>query len=407
MNCSYINKYADKLFTGSLNFIEEANLEKHMENCKECRGKYEKMIEQDRLIKQASTMEIIPHPLGADLPVMIKDEINPGKTFNVKRYLSAAVVFLVILLPLLYKYSLNNSKKPVDSKPQSYIDLNMLDEDTFTGSLKEYIKQNCGIQTSKGQVFVSIEYYGSDGNGSQGHSYLWALVEEYSMNDGDYKVEASISTPMVIELQKKDDSYYPVSLKIPDSSTNVQDSVKKIFPEKYWGKIIDQKDDMQSLKDKNLMQARDFYRIKITDFSLKLSPGLLKTYNNFAKTRDYSLLKGLQPIDIYKMYFHADEVEDYRTVYSLYYNDGKWLMPTLKDFLNDVKNDKTNKESTAKLIKMLNEDMESAYFEFIDKHEGHIVLNLKKGISDEDPARQFSLLRGDDGIWKVQWLPMQ
>lgn len=408
MKCKFIDKYIDKIYSGSLNFLERQVLDSHMKKCSTCREFYDDCMEENLKIKEMLECTDVPSGIGINVMKNIDhNKYRKLKTIHMRRYAVAAAVILIIIIPLLYKYNLSNSKTPVSSKPGTVSDIIILDEDEFETRLQNYIKQNCGIKAEKGQLFASVDVIGGERNENTGNSYVLASVMEYSMNDGDYIIGKSMYTPMVIGLQRKDSLYYPVSMKVPGSGDYFKGDVEILFPEKYWGRIFSQDDDMQTLKDKNLMQAREFYKITITDFDLNLSPELLKTYNSFAKTKDYSLLKGLQPIEIYKMYFHAGEVEDYRTQYSLYYNDGKWLVPTLKDFLNDIKNDSTNKENTAKLIKMLNEDVESAYFEFIDKHEGYIVLNLKKGVSDEDPKRGFSLLRGGDGIWKVRWLPMQ
>lgn len=85
---------------------------------------------------------------------------------------------------------------------------------------------------------------------------------------------------------------------------------------------------------------------------LQLPPELLDVYNRYFKKPDDQLLKGLNPLDVCRLYFYAEDKKNYETMYALYIHDEKYLVPTKEEFLMDVKNDKVSRVNDEKLYRL-------------------------------------------------------
>jgi hypothetical protein len=138
---------------------------------------------------------------------------------------------------------------------------------------------------------------------------------------------------------------------------------------------------------------------------LTLSPELEEIYNQYSKDKNDELLRWLEPQDVCRLYFYAESKNDYETLYSLYLNDEIYQIPTKKEFLKDIDNE-VNIENTAKLLKVLEEDVYNVKVGY-----GEANALVKIYINDKEfwgnDYMWFNVLKSKTGIWKVQFMPMQ
>lgn len=104
-----------------------------------------------------------------------------------------------------------------------------------------------------------------------------------------------------------------------------------------------------------------------------------------------------------KLYFKAEEYQDYETMYSLYIDDPKYGVPSREQFLREVRTDKAGRENTEKLLKRLKEKLAKVQERRLASDQ--VVLELT--FSDSSEVLGFRLCKNQAGVWKVAWLPMQ
>jgi hypothetical protein len=134
-----------------------------------------------------------------------------------------------------------------------------------------------------------------------------------------------------------------------------------------------------------------------------LSPELKDLYFAYMKEKKDELLKGLTPIDIFKLYVHAEEEGDLHTQYALYIQDEEYEKPTLEQFLEDVKKDPAGAERSYKQIAELKEQANG--FEVMMQDEKRAIVYVK--FKDHREPLGFRVRKDKNNIWKVSWLPIQ
>lgn len=138
------------------------------------------------------------------------------------------------------------------------------------------------------------------------------------------------------------------------------------------------------------------------DSAWLMSEDEVQAYAEFAKLKSDDLLKDLEPIVIFRYYVFASTTGDYKTQYSLYMKDEKYELPDLESFLTDIQADPTEPGNTKKFWeKWLNSQLEQK----INGDSAYIVVSSGKGNPEE--LLSFGLTRNKEGIWKVNWLPIQ
>lgn len=138
--------------------------------------------------------------------------------------------------------------------------------------------------------------------------------------------------------------------------------------------------------------------------SMELSKKLQITYEAFVTTKDDELLRGLLPHEVFKLYFYADEKEDYETQYALYLQDEEdtiILYETVEEYISELK--EASEEELSSTRRLIYEQLA------INKTFEEVIVNNKNATItiSEELALGFSLSKNDNGIWKVNWLPMQ
>ncbi|WP_163537363.1 hypothetical protein [Gracilibacillus sp. YIM 98692] len=134
---------------------------------------------------------------------------------------------------------------------------------------------------------------------------------------------------------------------------------------------------------------------------MQLSSELEEIYKEYEQQKNDTLLEGLTPIDVFKLYFHAINKKDSDTIYALYIKGENFGTPSKKEYFDDL------------------DFYESPYTEDAENDELHQVDEFTIQYPDENRAvvawessrgstRTFQLIHDTDkNVWKVNWLPFQ
>lgn len=138
-------------------------------------------------------------------------------------------------------------------------------------------------------------------------------------------------------------------------------------------------------------------------FNLDLRGEQKEWYMEFAKVKKDDALIGLDPIDIFKMYYHAQEIADYETQYAFYNQESEYEIPSLQQLLRDAKADRTGVENGRQFIKELRDHGKQYEIKWQNENEAVVWITYD---NDRDPLG-FQLRKTKAGIWKVCWMPIQ
>lgn len=139
--------------------------------------------------------------------------------------------------------------------------------------------------------------------------------------------------------------------------------------------------------------------------SIELSDELFEIYNQYERSTDDLLLKDLSPIDIFKLYHHANQMNDQEVIYALFIHDGTYDIPDKETYLNDIASmdDEMMKESENKDYEEL---IEVTEFTEVYRENNEAVITFTVDSSEYD--RIFQLIKDKHtNVWKVSWLPIQ
>lgn len=128
-----------------------------------------------------------------------------------------------------------------------------------------------------------------------------------------------------------------------------------------------------------------------------LSPELKNAYNEFSATKDERILAELAPAEIFQLFYYAEEHHEANVQYALYIQDEDYINPfgTLEEY-QKAKLDPISESNTEKfLLKLKSASLQEIIFD--DK-------NAVIQIGDETG---FKIIKNNNGIWKVSWLPLQ
>lgn len=140
-------------------------------------------------------------------------------------------------------------------------------------------------------------------------------------------------------------------------------------------------------------ESEDYAIFEETTNTVSLSPELDVIYQEYAIDKNDERLRGLSPLEIFQLYVKAELEGDYETQYWLYIQDKESLqVETVKQYVNDVK-----KQGTEPLI---TEHVNNPLLKEVYPDEKHAYIPLEDGLS-------FGFTKDRNGIWKVNWLPLQ
>ncbi|ALC82866.1 MULTISPECIES: hypothetical protein [Bacillus] len=126
---------------------------------------------------------------------------------------------------------------------------------------------------------------------------------------------------------------------------------------------------------------------------IRLPDNLMRIYEKYSISLDDELLKNLKPSDIFYLYYYCDDQKDYKTQYALHNNDPNYEKPNYNEYIQAVQSENNPSSREGFLSKTLYETITDDKYAVITSKE------------TEGPA--FALSKNAEGIWKVNWLPIQ
>lgn len=131
---------------------------------------------------------------------------------------------------------------------------------------------------------------------------------------------------------------------------------------------------------------------------LEPSVKALEAFEQFRSTRDEESLRGLEPVEIFKLYQRASLVGDAGLVYDLLNHDSGYELPTREEYIEEA----SLPSDPNKLELLQTFAITKVKTEYTNNDEAYIVPD-----DHESGEWFFRLLKNDEGIWKVSWLAMQ
>lgn len=147
---------------------------------------------------------------------------------------------------------------------------------------------------------------------------------------------------------------------------------------------------------------------EITDKSFRLSKELGEVYKSFSSKKDDKLLSGLEPVDILKLNFHAEEIKDVETMYYLM-NLSPNINPehpTLDRFKKQINEDTAWNAVVEKEIKRLRNDIIYIFQYIVNDNQAYIVINFRPD-ENSDGYIHYRIERNKNSVWKLAWLASQ
>ncbi|RLQ96227.1 hypothetical protein [Falsibacillus albus] len=128
---------------------------------------------------------------------------------------------------------------------------------------------------------------------------------------------------------------------------------------------------------------------------LNMNSELKKTYMDFSASKKESLLNGLPAIDIFKLFIEAGRLNDYPIQYALLNHDSNEKLPfkTEKEYIEFRKTQDGSK-------------LNALYGPIQQGHHQIKLINERRAIiyiSEGNEQKAISLIKNNEGIWKISW----
>lgn len=138
----------------------------------------------------------------------------------------------------------------------------------------------------------------------------------------------------------------------------------------------------------------------------KISPEMtaneLKLYEEFVKNHDTSILTGVNPVTIYKMFFKALTSDNLEAQYALYAKGGDAPAPAAyNEFAAKLKEDENYNNDLKNMLNSFNKNFKTLEVKYYDKTRATMEVN-----DENDWEMSFGLYKASDGVWKVLWYPV-
>ena len=148
----------------------------------------------------------------------------------------------------------------------------------------------------------------------------------------------------------------------------------------------------------------DEYKIKkeINSSPLELTNELEEIYKEYCLKKDDQLLIGLEPFDILKLNFKAEKNSHFEIKYYLINKNS--YMPSVEDYLSEVKDNRISRDNTEKILNRLKESSYKTE-EIIQDNIAYIIFTFNDNV--EPLSMHYRLEKTDKGIWKMGWLSSQ
>lgn len=199
------------------------------------------------------------------------------------------------------------------------------------------------------------------------------------------EMEASMDA-MAAEGQEKDEQIENLNGKIDILNDNVNSisAIRRILEENF--EYSDEAEDM----DDSHTEAISF---------LDMSDDELKIYESFKEEYNDEMLTAVEPFTIMKFYLYSSYVKDYETQYELYVNHEDYDMSWTKEEHMEI----PDKDRISDFG-----EFETAYNVEVKVEGDHALVLWNSDYDGEEEFKYgFNLDRDENGIWKVDFIPMQ
>lgn len=142
---------------------------------------------------------------------------------------------------------------------------------------------------------------------------------------------------------------------------------------------------------------------KSVQTSIEPSAELKALYQGYASKKNDQLLAGLSPLDVFKLYYYANHLEDFETIYALFIKGEMFGTPSEEEYFGEPEFygaifNENDKKFYAEL-----QQVKEFKINYLNDNEAIITW---KGQESSLPA--FRLIKDPKmNVWKVSWLPMQ
>ncbi|MRX73728.1 RNA polymerase subunit sigma [Bacillus lacus] len=135
------------------------------------------------------------------------------------------------------------------------------------------------------------------------------------------------------------------------------------------------------------------------DFDFTLTEEEIKAYRSFSKNLNEQHLKGLNPLSVAKLYVQANLDQRFDVTYALYTDRQEHILWTKEENENLPDSDI---ENTQRIFK----NIEKGEFIQTSDFEGYIKY-YKDDSKSPEAMMGFSMIKNENGIWQVGFMPIQ
>ncbi|MFY3790148.1 hypothetical protein ACOQFO_00240 [Ureibacillus sp. MALMAid1270] len=249
--------------------------------------------------------------------------------------------------------------------------------------------------------FEVHKVYGTSQEGDTIKVYMWSYYNSFNRATGNEEVRGA-SLPVTLTLEKIGGDYKVTEIREAQDGSQYVDSIKTMFPEQYVEEALQQPNNMSGLIEEMqekvnawLNEEEESNEDRTTDestlFDLKSEEG--KGYGEFQQDLNPMHLYGLDPVSIAKLYVLAGYEKKYDVQYALYTNREEYIMWSAEDDQKIPEKDRGSVE----IFKNIDKGtfiQTSDYTGYIEFYVGEELLG-------------FQMIKNEDGIWQVAFMPLQ
>ncbi|SET54036.1 hypothetical protein SAMN05216389_11447 [Oceanobacillus limi] len=170
--------------------------------------------------------------------------------------------------------------------------------------------------------------------------------------------------------------------------------------------LIMEESEEEANESNDLDLAQESQESNQIETTIEPSDELMNIYTSYKASLDDNLLQGLDPIDVFKLYYHAQIQGDQEVQYALYLQGEKYGTPDKEAYFNDRNLYENNMEDLKEFYGQLKQLTLFTEVQFATNEEEYALINFE--IEDKDWPSSFRLIKDPDtNVWKVQWMPLQ
>lgn len=128
-----------------------------------------------------------------------------------------------------------------------------------------------------------------------------------------------------------------------------------------------------------------------------------RAYTSFKEDFDVTTLRGLEPMSIAKLYVYASYNQEYDVQYAFYTDRTDYVLWSAEEDRNIPSSDRDTQEQ----IPLKFQNLDKGTFIQTSEHEGYIEFYPTGDSSNSEEMAGFSMIKNEDGIWQVAFMPLQ